>query len=154
MTATKRRPDVRKALDEISAKYSGKLTPEIVLKEAKPESSPLHDEFTWDNSRAGHLYRLEQAKQLIVIYSIRKVYDGTASKKKRSFFRVQVEEGKPKEWVRSIEVMSNKELTHSAAVEAFNQFKRAVHLLEPFPQYFTELIEIVNKAIAEVKLNR
>lgn len=43
----------------------GRLDPEIVIEEATPEESPLHGSFEWDDSRAGDLYRLVQARILI-----------------------------------------------------------------------------------------
>jgi hypothetical protein len=52
-------------LRRISAENDGKLKAEDVVEAAKPEDSPLHDRFDWDNSTAGHKYRLMQARQLI-----------------------------------------------------------------------------------------
>lgn len=43
----------------------GPVTPERVVKSAKPKSSPLHDAFTWDDSEAAHKWRLEEASYLV-----------------------------------------------------------------------------------------
>lgn len=43
------------------------LTPQIVVEEAANESHILHDCFEWDDSKAGHHYRLWQARQLLRI---------------------------------------------------------------------------------------
>ena len=43
----------------------------VVVQEAKPKSSPIHDEFTWSDKEAGHQYRLGQARQMIRITPIR-----------------------------------------------------------------------------------
>jgi hypothetical protein len=43
----------------------GELSPEQVLAEAKPASSPLHGYFEWNNSAAAAQYRLSQARDLI-----------------------------------------------------------------------------------------
>jgi len=43
----------------------GRLTPPLVVDEAKKENSPLHDLFEWDDEKAGHAYRLKQARDLI-----------------------------------------------------------------------------------------
>lgn len=43
----------------------GKLTAEIVVRESSAESSPLHNVFVWDDARAAHLYRSQQANALI-----------------------------------------------------------------------------------------
>jgi len=42
-----------------------KLLPEIVVKEAKKESSLLHNLFEWNDSEAAHQYRIWQARELI-----------------------------------------------------------------------------------------
>lgn len=48
---------------------NGVLTPEAVVKAAKPKDHPLHDRFEWDDRRAGQKHRLHQARQMIrVIY--------------------------------------------------------------------------------------
>ena len=41
------------------------LTAEAVVKDAMPKRSTLHKFFEWDDSKAGHQYRLEQARYLI-----------------------------------------------------------------------------------------
>lgn len=43
----------------------GRITPHIVLNDARKVSSPLHNEFEWDDSKAGELHRLDQARTLI-----------------------------------------------------------------------------------------
>jgi len=43
----------------------------VIVEEAKPKSSPIHDEFTWNDKEAGHQYRLGQARQLIRVTPIR-----------------------------------------------------------------------------------
>jgi hypothetical protein len=43
------------------------VTPEMVVQEARPEGSPLHDLFEWDNEICGEKYRLIQARMLIRI---------------------------------------------------------------------------------------
>lgn len=43
----------------------GELTASLVLSEATPEESPLHNYFEWDDGKAGHQYRLIQSRRLI-----------------------------------------------------------------------------------------
>lgn len=60
-------------LDEIASRNGGRLRPEDVVADAKDEQSPLHDQFTWDDKRAAHKRRLDEARTLIhsVDYVIR-----------------------------------------------------------------------------------
>jgi hypothetical protein len=53
-----------KRLDELH-KAHGSLTPELVVEDARPKNSPLHDYFCWNDTKAAHLYRLSQAGLLI-----------------------------------------------------------------------------------------
>ena len=46
----------------------GLLQPAEVVQAAKPNSSPLHCKFEWNNGKAGHQYRLWQARELISVY--------------------------------------------------------------------------------------
>jgi hypothetical protein len=56
-----------KISEELSRLYQAneKLTPELVVEAAKPKASPLHDRFEWDNKKAGHEFRLIQARTLL-----------------------------------------------------------------------------------------
>lgn len=56
---------VKQTLEEIREKCGGVLTEEAVVKAARPKDHPLHNRFTWDNTEAAKLWRLEQARALI-----------------------------------------------------------------------------------------
>jgi hypothetical protein len=60
-------------LERIAASEAGKLTAESIVDRARDPKNPLHDRFEWNDERAGHEYRLEQARSLIrhvkVIYT-------------------------------------------------------------------------------------
>lgn len=43
----------------------GRLTPQVVVDDARAASSPLHDYFEWDDPHAADAYRVLQAKQII-----------------------------------------------------------------------------------------
>lgn len=45
---------------------AGRLTPDVVVREARNPKSDLHDQFEWNDKKAGHQWRLEQARRLIV----------------------------------------------------------------------------------------
>lgn len=51
-------------LEKIRIKNNGILSPEDVVNEAKTNSI-LHDYFDWDDKKASHEWRLEQARKLI-----------------------------------------------------------------------------------------
>lgn len=63
---------LREELERIERENGGHLTPGIVVQAAKPKASPLHNQFEWDNRKAGEKYRLWQARKLIKIIPIRR----------------------------------------------------------------------------------
>lgn len=54
-----------KELDEIRKDHNGRLLAPDVLTVAESHSSALHWAFTWDDTKAGRLWRLHQARALI-----------------------------------------------------------------------------------------
>ena len=55
---------VEEELSDLNKEH-GHLTPDLVLKSAVSVSSPLHSLFEWDDNKAGHSFRLWQARKLI-----------------------------------------------------------------------------------------
>jgi hypothetical protein len=55
---------IKRAIEE-TANDDGIVTADAVVDAARNKNSPLHDEFEWDDSVAGHQYRLDQARSLI-----------------------------------------------------------------------------------------
>ena len=55
----------------------GTITPQAVLSDAKDPASPLHEHFEWDDSKAAHAHRINQARELI--RSVRLVITNTES---------------------------------------------------------------------------
>lgn len=60
--------------EELQAIYDrhGRLTPALVLEDARNEAHPLHDRFEWNDSVAADKYREQQAHELI--RSVKVVY--------------------------------------------------------------------------------
>ena len=53
-------------LQALAKQNGGILTAEAVVAAARPEESPLHDSFEWDDSEASRLWRLHQARNIIL----------------------------------------------------------------------------------------
>jgi hypothetical protein len=61
-----------KVVNEIFRIYKEKgLSAEMLVKEAEKKSSPLHSLFQWDEKRAAHQWRLQQARVIIWLGSAR-----------------------------------------------------------------------------------
>ena len=66
MKVKKTKKITKRVIDEIQRiKITEGLTPENLLKNGQHKGNPLHNIFEWDNSIAGHKYRLQQARVLI-----------------------------------------------------------------------------------------
>lgn len=57
-------PEVRDRLDALY-QANGRLTPEMVVEEAKDKKSPLHDAFNWDVKAAAYQHWLDTARSII-----------------------------------------------------------------------------------------
>lgn len=58
-----RRKKIQKCLARLERE--GTITPDAVVEDARNVASPLHDLFEWDDSKAAHEYRLDQARAII-----------------------------------------------------------------------------------------
>ena len=56
---------VGREIEKLIKENEGVVIPETVVRKAKPKRSPLHKCFEWDDKKAAHLYRIEQAKGLL-----------------------------------------------------------------------------------------
>ena len=61
MTDDSIKQGVQQVAQELYEKH-GKLTPSALVDAAKPKDSPAHDGFEWSDKKAGHEYRLWQAR--------------------------------------------------------------------------------------------
>jgi hypothetical protein len=83
--------------EELESIYQrrGKLTPALVVAEARNPNHPLHSRFLWNDSLAAEAYRLGQAQTLIRSVRIRYVSsaEDAMSQPVRAFTSVKNEEG-------------------------------------------------------------
>lgn len=56
---------IRDHLSAIAQRNGGRLTPDMVVADARDEDSPLHSLFEWDTEKAAEAYWLDQARQII-----------------------------------------------------------------------------------------
>lgn len=63
--ASENRKAIVERIQQLADANDGRITPDIVIKDARNKSSPLHSEFEWDIRKAASLYLLDQARALI-----------------------------------------------------------------------------------------
>lgn len=66
-------------VQRIKSNY-GLLTPALLLEEARNPKSVFHNCFTWDDDKAAHLFRMDQAKRLLQSINVTILTDGEPKK--------------------------------------------------------------------------
>lgn len=82
---------------ELQAIYNehGRLTPAILVNEARSEDHPLHSRLEWDNEIAGEKYRLVQAGELIRSVKVKYAETKDGDKSVREWVSVTGRESDP-----------------------------------------------------------
>lgn len=105
---------VGEELERIRLK-TGRLTPDVVVKEARLKKSPIHAAFEWDDTLAGEKYRLHQARN--IIRAVRVVTEDDAGESVSHPQFVHINRGHEDQYYQSAEV----------AVENVDEFVLAVN---------------------------
>lgn len=110
-----------------------RLTPEDLLEEARPEESPIHNCFEWNDSIAAEQFRLQQARSMIIALQITRT-DETPVKK---YFHITQDTGS----YRSIEVLLSSEESREMLIERarkeFLSYQRKYENLKELADLFT-----------------
>jgi hypothetical protein len=61
------REDIKAELEALRSE-KGSIIPKDVVDRARDPDSPLHDQFTWDDSEAAEQWRIEEARKLIRVF--------------------------------------------------------------------------------------
>jgi hypothetical protein len=129
--------------DQLQAIYNehGKLTPSLVVDQARSEEHPLHSRFEWDDAVAGEAWRRQQAHELI--RSVRVVYreadEKNAEKSVRAFHAVRSE----KEHVyEPVEKVVQDDFTRTLVMKDMEREWRA---LRRRYEQFSEFIEMIRR---------
>ena len=119
MSIIKDKDLVAAKLAEIAEAY-GRLTPDLVVQEAKDPDSILHNLFEWDDAEAGHQHRLFQARQIIT--SVRVVIT-TENKKISTVYYVRDPEAGSNEqgYVSIDKLKTDKDLARESIVLEFSR---------------------------------
>lgn len=111
---------VAEKLAELANKNGGRLTPNVVLEEAKDRDSVLHSLFEWDDTLAAHQHRIYQARQIIT--SVRVVIT-TENRKISTVYYVRDPEAEPTEqgYVSIDRLKTDKDLAKESIVMEFSR---------------------------------
>ena len=132
-----------KELIRLSKKNNGLLLPEEVVKAARDPSSPLHNNFDWDDTEAAEKWRLEQARQLIRV-SVQ-VLAGT-NETHRVFVSLENDRGK-NGYRLLVDVLGDDDLRRRLLDQAFKELKHfqdKYHEIEELIPVFNKIDEVIN----------
>lgn len=128
-------PVVGHCLEQIQKRTGRRgIKPSEVIDEAKEPSSPLHEFFEWDNTKAAEAYRVEQARHLLAAITV-EYEDVNESRPVRLFVNMKPQgEGNEREYIPTVAVLSDAsmraQLIRQALGEADAWRKRYEHLNE------------------------
>lgn len=128
-------------LDRIASTHGGILQPETIVEEARRPSSPLHSKFTWEDTAAAHLWRLEEARKLIRVTV--KMFPNSETNERIWVSLRHDREQEGGGYRTLVSVLSNKELRKQLLAEAFRD-------MEYFQEKYSHLEELA-KVISEIK---
>ena len=112
----------------------GELTKEAFLEESRPEDSPTHDLFEWDDTVAAEKFRLEQSRMCIADIVVEVVKSDEETKKVHAF--VNVNKKSDKASYSNIQIaMDDEEKRKIVLQNAFTELKQ-------FEQKYSDLAEL------------
>lgn len=116
---------IRERLADLELQGGGRLTPNAVLEDAKDPDSPLHDSFEWDDEKAAHAHRIEQARALITSVRVVQRTDKTAV---RAVFYVRDPSAENDEqgYVSTSTLRSDQDMAREAVVAEFTRVADAL----------------------------
>lgn len=122
-----------KVMEEIEAR-DGEVTKEAFLEASRPEDSPTHNCFEWDDSQAAELYRLNQAYHVILDLEVT-VTETESGSRSSAFVNVIKKTSTESAKYKSLDVaMADEELRTNVIRNALAEFraveKKYNHLVE------------------------
>lgn len=113
--------ETKHILEEIAARNGNVLLPDHVVEEAKDVNHPFHDRFEWDDAKAGHAHRINQARALI--RSVQVVVTTETRQIKSVFYVPNPEKSKATEqgYVTTAKVRSERDLAIATITREFSQ---------------------------------
>lgn len=124
------------------------LKPSYVVDEARPEKSPLHQFFTWDNGEAGELWREEQARQLIRSVRVVRFDDKPSQLRKYVSVRANPDEDRfdGTAYLAIEDVRENDEYKKQALDDALTELRGWRKRYDGFKEFFSVYAEIDSAA--------
>lgn len=135
-------------LERLAGEHGGRITAAVVLEAAAGAESPLRPFFEWDDSRAAHKYRIDQARHLI--RSICVVVEDASGETDVRALHLVVEDGEAA-YAPIDDIIASKDLldqllaTAKRELEAWSNKHRSLRRLKSMGPLFDEIERVVVK---------
>lgn len=138
---------MRDLRDELQAvrKANGFLTPEAVVQAATPDSHPLHNRFEWDDTVAGHRWRVHQAHELIRSVTVQRRDTSGEPKVVREYHAVRATEPPGYVYETLDEIAASETLTEIVLRDMEREWRQLFMRYERFQEF----IAMVRQTLAE-----
>lgn len=103
----------------------GRLTPEVVVSDAKNPKSPLHEEFDWDMKRAAQMHWLDRARELIRSVRVL-IHEDTSVMRSPAYVRDPSQAHADQGYISVVKLRNDKELAREAVLEEFSRAASAL----------------------------
>lgn len=139
---------VGEEFDTIIEKF-GYLTFQIVIKQAENKDSCLNKYFTWDNEKAGELYRKQEFYNLVGFISV-KIQVEEEEVKIREYFPIKIDkEDKEHKYIKLDKIMSEDDYTkqwiNNAAKELQAFKERYENIMKVYVQFKNRFQDVFNE---------
>lgn len=132
-------------LSDLVQQHGDRLKPSVIVDAARPETSPLHSQFTWDDVKAADLYRRQEAR--MVMNSIRVVVDEDSEPQPMFISVIETVFDEPdRAYVTTARAMRDAELT----AQILQQARRDIASFRQRYGHLKELAEVADYADASL----
>jgi hypothetical protein len=138
-------------LDRIRRENNGLLSPGKVVEVATPLTSPIHECFEWNNDKAGHEFRLWQARKLISLIIIPSPVDAMPIRKYYSLVEDRHDEGGYRCIVNIMSDDDQREALLAQALAELEHFEKKFGQLTELSELFDAVKNIRAKKLAKVE---
>lgn len=127
------------------------MTPRDVLDAARPEESPIHHLFEWDDTEAAEKYRLAQARN--IVNHILVVIDEKSGRTTKAFHSVVVsqhDDHASRVYMHALAVATTEDARNQVIANAFNEVKRWRDRYADYKDVFGGIFKVVDKLDKEI----
>lgn len=149
-TGAERDPQViGERLEALRKKHRGELTPEDVVADARPKSSPLHSFFEWSDTKAAEAYRLAQARGLIRSVVVTYTNGLTKAVTARAF--VHIDESQTPHYRSLPHALAQENTRRMVLQRAWREFQSWRHRYEEMKEFAT-LFEVADQVGQKLRI--